>query len=1039
MRIPIREQLGALVLLTTLTALAVISIASWVVNYNRVIALRTQYLGLTAALKAAQLSSNLDLMERSVRSLSTRVKLQQTLIALNNGTSTNAMSAFASFGSDLATALSAPESDVLTLQVMVFDAYSGNGGVASSLLNVTAPNTNVSLPYGGYLGDSIDGYPPNLYPNLTYANDSDGRTYAYYGGQKLLQDSAVFLGPWQTNATFALSSITLAVINNASNTGIIGYMTVVLDSRLILDVLNSPVGLDQTGCMLLVGPNTANNDYLGYSYVDSLPFSNGNESGLLDQPVHFVLPPNETYKNPRHTQRAYGTAQAPFYLRDFPMVRDAVTSSTGLINNQGGHISTTNEQGEQVSIGYAIPSTRLVDWVLLLEQAKSEVYQPIVMLRKVLLACVFGSAAAIIILTLPIAHYSSRPIRRLRDATEKSIIRMDTQPSTLNEKDPDESGGTVGVESGRLDDLTDRPPVNKFPWMFWKAPQTRESQTNRYRNTLKKQYPIPETVKARRAWIQDELTDLTQYFNEMSDELVLFYGKLEERVRQRTAELETAKKAAEAANESKTLFIGNISHELRTPLNGILGMTAVCMQEDDPEKIKRSLSIIYKSGDLLHNLLTDLLTFSKNQSNQIQLVEAEFPLRDIGTQIRALFQNQAKEGRVNFNISYEGCRDALGSSENTVSRQYGPPGTGRVKDMHLWGDMQRILQVVINLVSNSLKFTPPEGSVNLTIRVLDNELAESVRTGRSPSRRSSNHSKASKKLPRLRILSRNDSDTSPTSEYPSYHSQPMLVDVAAEEKNQSRQSLAPEQTSSNAPFNTHLLRFEFEVEDTGPGIAKHLQTKIFEPFVQGDLRLTKKFGGTGLGLSICSQLAKLMHGSISLDSTEGVGSKFVLHLPLKLVKTKSDSNATSPHNSVPGSVRSSIDHSAFGPAPRHHTKNPETNQQATASSSNNASNTYFDTNNKKHLVGLSHPYFSSSKAPMASPSADDAVEAKSSRLRVLVAEDNSINQEVVVRMLRLEEIFDVHLAKDGQEALDKVKESMQTNTPYDLIFMDVQM
>ena len=95
----------------------------------------------------------------------------------------------------------------------------------------------------------------------------------------------------------------------------------------------------------------------------------------------------------------------------------------------------------------------------------------------------------------------------------------------------------------------------------------------------------------------------------MTDELMMQYEKLEERVAQRTAELEQSKKAAEAANESKTLFIANISHELKTPLNGILGMCAVCMSEDDPIKMRRSLGIIYKSGDLLLNLLTDLLTF----------------------------------------------------------------------------------------------------------------------------------------------------------------------------------------------------------------------------------------------------------------------------------------------------------------------------------------------------------------------------------------------------------------------------------------------
>ena len=61
-------------------------------------------------------------------------------------------------------------------------------------------------------------------------------------------------------------------------------------------------------------------------------------------------------------------------------------------------------------------------------------------------------------------------------------------------------------------------------------------------------------------------------------------------------QLEISKKAAEAANESKTLFIANISHELKTPLNGILGMCAVCLGEDDLPRIKRSLQVIYKSG-----------------------------------------------------------------------------------------------------------------------------------------------------------------------------------------------------------------------------------------------------------------------------------------------------------------------------------------------------------------------------------------------------------------------------------------------------------
>lgn len=126
-------------------------------------------------------------------------------------------------------------------------------------------------------------------------------------------------------------------------------------------------------------------------------------------------------------------------------------------------------------------------------------------------------------------------------------------------------------------------------------------------------FKIPAKVRNRKHIITDELTELTSTFNEMSDELMLQYQSLEQKVAVRTHELEISKKAAEAANESKTLFIANISHELKTPLNGILGMCAVCMGEDDLPRIKRSLQVVYKSGDLLLHLLNDLLTFSKNQ------------------------------------------------------------------------------------------------------------------------------------------------------------------------------------------------------------------------------------------------------------------------------------------------------------------------------------------------------------------------------------------------------------------------------------------
>jgi osomolarity two-component system sensor histidine kinase SLN1 len=180
-------------------------------------------------------------------------------------------------------------------------------------------------------------------------------------------------------------------------------------------------------------------------------------------------------------------------------------------------------------------------------------------------------------------------------------------------------------------------------------------------------------------------------FNDMTDELLRQYTSLESKVAARTQELEISKKAAEAANQSKTLFIANISHELKTPLNGILGMCAVCMGEDDLPKIKRSLQVVYKSGDLLLHLLNDLLTFSKNQiGQQLSLEEREFHLYDIKTQILTIFMQQVQEGRINFEVKFVGAETPLNSDapKGKPPPALGPNGAGRLKDMRFVAHFQ---------------------------------------------------------------------------------------------------------------------------------------------------------------------------------------------------------------------------------------------------------------------------------------------------------------------------------------------------------------
>ncbi len=521
----------------------------------------------------------------------------------------------------------------------------------------------------------------------------------------------------------------------------------------------------------------------------------------------------------------------------------------------------------------------------------------------------------------------------------------------------------------------------------------------------------------RKVWVKDELSDLTSTFNEMSDELVLQYARLEERVKERTAELEGSKRAAETANASKTLFIANISHELKTPLNGILGMCTVCMQEEDIRKIRQSLGIIYKSGDLLLHLLTDLLTFSKNSiGQQLTIDESEFKLTDISTQVTSIFEKQAREGEIDLQLEFLGTSDAFGNSgEDSGPKLYGPAGTGRVRDMCLWGDRNRILQVLINLVSNSLKFTPPGGSVHVKIQCIG--LGEDgAAGGSSTTRKASVQSKQSRQSrTSWRKRARNSDTSVRTSSAGSdkdtdkkkkdnRKNKEINVFVAGATK-QLAQVAVRRRSVSPAPLNTKHLVFEFSVTDTGPGIPEEQMSRIFEPFVQGDLGLSKKYAGTGLGLSICAQLANLMGGDITLQSTVGVGSTFSVQIPLRYVKERAASTSSSVvrFGSRPESINGQASHD--DPLAR--------NSIVTDVSSDDLVLESPPLQDVPRIVGFSQPYFPTEVAQAGSPQnklskmkqAEYEAAKTGEKVRVLVAEDNKVNQEVVTRMLKLESVY----------------------------------
>ncbi|KAI9659826.1 MAG: Histidine kinase [Bathelium mastoideum] len=1048
MRIPIREQLGLVILFCTLVGLAVIAIATWVTNHSVVLGLREQRLSIVASLKAGQLTSNFQLMGSSVRAASTRVLLQNAIQQYNNGDTSAATSS--TVEADLKAGLQGGQQAALLLQAVIYPNTSNGPSPFRPIFNATGDGVSgvIQLPYkysNGTpvtLGDENAGYPPELYPNITFSTPGFNTPTASYNGRILNSTNSLLLGPLLINSTFALVSITEPIINVNNTNDILGWLSVVIDARLIFQVLDSPIGLDKTGIAYIIGPGNSTNLFPRGVIYNSAPAASS-----ATTEVRFVLPVNSSNAQ-RHPAHAYGSQNLPFNASAFPAVESALSVNQNAAMNAGSAITAKNENGLSVSLGFAMPGVSICNWVLFVEQLHGEVWAPINQLRNVLLACVFATVGGLIILTWPVAHVSVNPIRRLRAATAKSIL-----PPGYSEHEPGVDGLDGPDRAAQMVEIgenSQHPPhaLARKEGFFaklakWRDATSESDNSNKSRDSRQRTFRIPGKVKVRKHFLEDELTDLMEVYNEMSDELMMQYDRLDERVKQRTIELEQSKKAAEAANESKTLFIANISHELKTPLNGILGMCAVCMSEEDPIRLKRSLGIIYKSGDLLLNLLTDLLTFSKNQvGQQITLDEKEFRLRDISSQVLAIFDKQAKEGGIDLQVNFVGPLEVKaedGAISNARPLPF-PTQIGRVKDMILFGDQQRILQVLINLVSNSLKFTPKGGSVIVTVRchgILDATGNSRVGSFSSKMSKMSVHYSA---LPSPSgALHRGLSDSTP----PTPKMMATANEINALDRHDSRSQVGNSERSPSPPPGRTLL-FEFEVKDTGPGIAPHQQQRIFEPFVQGDLGLSKKYGGTGLGLSICSQLAKLMRGTIGLHSQLGVGSTFTMSIPLRHVITRADSEASS-NVDVPLSRQSSIH---LDEVKNLNLKTPPMDRSA-ASSAHGESNSgpvAFEADSQPRLVGLSQPFFASPQ-PLESPgsqqAAVDRMTAEASRradkVKVLVAEDNKVNQEVVLRMLKLEDIYDVTVAADGQEALDHVKASMAAARPFNLIFMDVQM
>ena len=254
-------------------------------------------------------------------------------------------------------------------------------------------------------------------------------------------------------------------------------------------------------------------------------------------------------------------------------------------------------------------------------------------------------------------------------------------------------------------------------------------------------------------------------------------NKQKERIEK--AVIEAEQQNAQKANIAKTNFLASMSHDIRTPMNAIVGMTDIAKYNiDDKDKVWECLNKITASSTQLLNLLNNILDMSEIEMDELKLKETQFSMTEMVENLHVVLSQMARGRKVELEMTCE------------------------AEHVNLMGDVVRLRQVLMNMVSNSIKYTEAFGRVRAAVKECSDDEDYAV--------------------------------------------------------------------------------FDIVVEDTGVGMTEEfIQNQMFQPFERAQDKYVQKIEGSGIGMSITKRILDAMGAELRIESTVGVGSKFLVHVRFK--------------------------------------------------------------------------------------------------------------------------------------------------------------